>query len=155
MNPNEEYVIPREDSKASFKSIVRHYEYLYDELYERLGMKQKWTEMKNGGNRYKYNAHSGRHICATNLLIKGAKIQYVQEFLGHADIEETRRYTQIVNEAQKQDIEDAYYNRNTQQKVVSQIFVQVQPKTPEEAAQYVQAISQKANLTVVQDGDLS
>jgi len=153
MNPNEEYVIPREDSKANFKSMVRHYEYVYDELYEKLGMKEKWMPMKNGGWRYKYNAHSGRHICATNMLLKGVRLEYIQEFLGHANIEETRRYLQIVNRVKKQDIEDAYYNRNNQQKVVNQIIIQT--KTPEEAVQYVTALSQNQKVVVTENGIMS
>ncbi len=153
MNPSEEYVMPREDSKANFKSMVRHYEYLYDELYVKLGMKEKWTQMKNGGWRYKYNAHSGRHICATNMLLKGVKLEHIQEFLGHASLEETRRYLQIVNRIKKQDIEDAYYNRNNQQRVVSQIIINA--NSPEQAAQYVHELSRNPDMVVTANGTLS
>ena len=124
INRGEEYVLPRGNSQKSFKSWVTYFEHQYEDLYIQLGMREKWVQMKNGGWRYKYNAHSGRHICATNLLLKGAKIQYVQEFLGHASMDETLRYTHIVNQARRQDIEDAYYGRLQQPRPIVQYIIQ-------------------------------
>ena len=39
--------------------------------------------------------HQLRHTCATNLLDNEVDIRVVQEILGHADIRQTQRYTQV------------------------------------------------------------
>ncbi|MFM7859067.1 MAG: tyrosine-type recombinase/integrase, partial [Flammeovirgaceae bacterium] len=41
--------------------------------------------------------HSLRHSIATHLLESGLSVEYVREFLGHANLETTQRYTQIKN----------------------------------------------------------
>jgi integrase/recombinase XerD len=41
--------------------------------------------------------HSLRHSIATHLLEGGLSVEYVREFLGHANLETTQRYTHIKN----------------------------------------------------------
>jgi len=43
-------------------------------------------------------AHSIRHSTATHLLENGASVRHVQELLGHANVESTARYTQVMTD---------------------------------------------------------
>jgi site-specific recombinase XerD len=40
-----------------------------------------------------------RHSIATHLLEGGLSVEYVREFLGHANLESTQRYTHLSAEA--------------------------------------------------------
>jgi integrase/recombinase XerD len=44
--------------------------------------------------------HSLRHSIATHLLEGGLSVEYVREFLGHANLDTTQRYTHIKNLAE-------------------------------------------------------
>jgi len=43
--------------------------------------------------------HTLRHSIATHLLQSGMKLERIQQFLGHADLDSTQIYTHLINEA--------------------------------------------------------
>jgi integrase len=108
MNKGEQYVIPRKDCRATEKNIIRLWEKRYDALYEKAGLKEEWVQMKDGRWRYKYNSHSGRHICGTNLALNRLPLQEIQKFLGHSKPEQTMVYVHIANELLRQSINEVY-----------------------------------------------
>ena len=64
------------------------------------------TTCRKCGLRRKVYPHAFRHSCATHMLQNGADIRALQEFLGHADLRTTERYTHLVNEQLKATIRD-------------------------------------------------
>ena len=47
----------------------------------------------------KTGTHTLRHSIATHLLQSGMKLERIQQFLGHADLDSTQIYTHLLNEA--------------------------------------------------------
>ena len=43
-----------------------------------------------------YKIHAFRHTCGTRLSQAGVDIRVIQQWLGHSDIRQTARYTQVV-----------------------------------------------------------
>lgn len=54
---------------------------------------------RKAGIKKKVGTHSLRHSIATHLLQSGMKLERIQQFLGHADLDSTQIYTHLLNEA--------------------------------------------------------
>lgn len=63
-------------------------------LYVRIKQLVKKARIKK-----KVGTHTLRHSIATHLLQSGMKLEKIQEFLGHGDLDSTQIYTHLVNEA--------------------------------------------------------
>jgi len=62
-------------------------------LYVRIKQLVKRTAIKK-----KVGTHTLRHSIATHLLQSGMKLEKIQEFLGHGDLDSTQIYTHLVND---------------------------------------------------------
>jgi site-specific recombinase XerD len=56
------------------------------------------TLVKNAGITKKAGTHSLRHSIATHLLASGMKLERIQQFLGHGDLDSTQIYTHLAAE---------------------------------------------------------
>jgi len=62
-------------------------------LYIRIKMLARKAKIKK-----KVGTHTLRHSIATHLLSSGMKLERIQQFLGHGDLDSTQIYTHLVNE---------------------------------------------------------
>lgn len=53
---------------------------------------------KKAGIKKKVGTHTLRHSIATHLLQSGMKLERIQQFLGHGDLDSTQLYTHLLNE---------------------------------------------------------
>jgi integrase/recombinase XerD len=63
-------------------------------LYIRIKQLAKKAEIKK-----KVGTHTLRHSIATHLLQSGMKLERIQQFLGHGNMDSTQIYTHLINEA--------------------------------------------------------
>lgn len=113
MNIKEKYVIPIEsnrdrDDPTYWKSMARSFQKSFGNYLEEAGLLIVDYYQTNGTPRYKYHLHTLRHVCGTNLLRAGLTIDYVQDFLGHEDIETTKIYSQLTKDDLKEAAHLAY-----------------------------------------------
>ena len=70
---------------------------------ERMNKQSLYIRIKKlvstAGIKKKIGTHSLRHSIATHLLQSGMKLERIQQFLGHADLDSTQIYTHLLNEA--------------------------------------------------------
>jgi integrase/recombinase XerD len=72
-----------------------------------LNILEKWT---NKADIYRnITWHSARHSFATNLLINDNDINTVGNLLGHSKLEDTQKYTHIVNALKKKAVDSLPY----------------------------------------------
>lgn len=105
--PKSKYVVPHH---ADFSEPMNT-RYLQDRMAEALeksDLVQVDYYQKNGTPRYKFHFHTFRHVCATNLLRRGLKIEQVKEFLGHEKLDTTMVYLDIVKDDLKEAVTKAY-----------------------------------------------
>jgi site-specific recombinase XerD len=57
---------------------------------------QRWLAALGGQLGFRVYPHLLRHSIAVHLLRRGADIRYIQQFLGHADLETTKIYLRLV-----------------------------------------------------------
>jgi len=62
-------------------------------LYIRIKMLARKAKIKK-----KVGTHTLRHSIATHLLSSGMKLERIQQFLGHGDLDSTQIYTHLVND---------------------------------------------------------
>lgn len=55
--------------------------------------------VKKAGIKKKVGTHTLRHSIATHLLQSGMKLERIQQFLGHADLDSTQIYTHLANDS--------------------------------------------------------
>jgi len=76
---------------------------IVDEVAEKAGVQEElWTDA-SGRPRHRVTAHSFRHSYAVHRVKQGMPIVYLQELMGHADIDQTRKYLKF----RKDDIREA------------------------------------------------
>lgn len=63
---------------------------------------------REAGGWERVHPHALRHSCATHLLEGGADLRHIQEFLGHASLATTQRYTQVSLEQLMRVYDDAH-----------------------------------------------
>ncbi|WP_336036640.1 tyrosine-type recombinase/integrase [Halobacterium yunchengense] len=76
---------------------------IIDEIATDAGVQDELWEDASGRKRYRVTAHSFRHSYAVHRVKQGMPIVYLQELMGHADIEQTRKYLKF----RKDDIREA------------------------------------------------
>jgi integrase/recombinase XerD len=68
---------------------------------DRQGMYVRIKQLaKKAGIKKRVGTHTLRHSIATHLLQSGMKLERIQDFLGHADLDSTQIYTHLVNESE-------------------------------------------------------
>jgi integrase/recombinase XerD len=67
-------------------------------LYVRVKQLSRKAKIKK-----KVGTHTLRHSIATHLLQSGMKLERIQQFLGHADLDSTQIYTHLANETEPND----------------------------------------------------
>ena len=87
-------LLQKKETTALFIDANKGHPMQRQSLYVRIKQLVRKAKIKK-----KVGTHTLRHSIATHLLQSGMKLERIQQFLGHADLDSTQIYTHLVNEA--------------------------------------------------------
>ncbi len=107
LNQGSQFVVPHQKN-GNKPILTSHLQRILHEALDKEGLLQIDYYQTDGKPRYKYHFHTLRHVCATNLLRRGLKIEQVKEFLGHERLETTMVYLDMVKDDLKEAVTQAF-----------------------------------------------
>lgn len=93
---NEEALFTKSNLNKRSPLSIRNVHYMMDQLYEKIGIKGKFT------------VHGLRHTFAVNCIKRGMPAEILQQVLGHKSIETTKIYIQLLPKDLKEEVMKKY-----------------------------------------------
>jgi len=89
------YLVPSHSETRMHPSTVNQ---IVRDTAKRAGIQEKIWETQDGNPQYRVTSHSLRHSYAVHAVKNGMSIVFLQELMGHSDIEQTRDYLRFREE---------------------------------------------------------